>query len=282
MKSSAANVFYTYEDGDYYVDGNRIIVSENRTGSLRDLLMRVATDTSNSFSGNDFLAYMNSQNDRTQNSDEEYDDLKKRCEAMENEIRKYRSILNHNNVDMASEEESYRGLDPDQMASALKEARRAVRNHLKQLSGFVVPDEDEDPNDWTTIKGVKWNGDDYTIIVRSYRETEARSFELNPDEWIKLMEGNAMLWIYTRNGPECFPFRDLVKNKSMINLRFSTINTDYPRRMLALAEILRYFKSLHFDFGPGLSRGHSTAERFIKPEKELREALKEDDESVMF
>ena len=274
--------FYSYEEGDYCVDGYRVIVSENGIGSLRDLFMKIAMDSSNSFSSDDFLAFMSDQKSGRQSTDEEYNDLKQTCEALENEIRKYRSIIRLSSVDMASAEESYRGLDPDQMADALKEARRAVRNHLRQLNGFVVPDEDEDPNDWTTIKGVKWNGEDVIIIVRSYRSTEPRSFELNPDEWIKLMEGNAMLWIYTRNGPECFPFRDLVKNKSRINLSFSTINTDYPRRMLALAEVLRYFKSLNFDFGPGLPRGHSTAQRFIKPEKELCEALKEDDEDKLF
>lgn len=280
--TSDAYEFYSYENGDYCVDNYRIIISDDRFSSLRDILMRIATDPSNGFNSSDFLAFMTSQNDGSHDENEEYVNLKARCEAMENEIRKYQSFLRLNKVDMTSAEESYRGLDPDQMADALKEAKRAIRRHLMQLDGFVVPDEDEDPNDWTTIKGVKWNGEDFTIIVRSYRDTESRSFELNPDEWIKLMEGNAMLWIYTKNGPECFPFRDLVKNKSRISLSFSTINTDYPRRMLALAEILRFFKSLHFDFGPGLSRGHSTAERFIKPEKELREALKEDDEGAIF
>ena len=120
------------------------------------------------------------------------------------------------------------------------------------------------------------------MIVRSYRDSDTRNFELNPFDWVNLMKGNTMLWVYTKRGPECFPFKDLVKNKSRISLSFSTVNTDYVTRMTALAECLRYFNSVKFDFGPNLPIGHSTAEKFLKPEQKLAEILSPDSTEGMF
>ena len=271
---------YEYEEGDYCLDGNKIIVSTNSWGSLDNILMTIASDNSSGFSSVDFLTYMQMRETTTVNHIA-VDDLQAQLEAANNELRRLREALNNMNVDMTSFEESYTGLDRERQEDALREARRAICQHLRN-AGFDVPDNDGDCSDWTKIEGVKKAGEEYTVIVRSYRDTESRNFELNPSEWINLMNGNSMLWIYTPRGPECFPFKDLVKNKSRISLSFSTINTDYKMRMNALAEILRYFKGVRFDFGPNISRGHSTAERFIKPEQKLNEILSADSVEGMF
>lgn len=269
---------YEYEEGDFCLDGNKIIVSTNSWGSLDNILMTIASDNNSGFSSADFLTYMQMRETNAVNHIAE-SDLQAQLEAANNELRRLREALNNMNVDMTSFEESYTGLDRERQEDALSEARRAVIQHLRN-EGFYVPD--NDCSDWTKIEGVKKAGEEYTVIVRSYRDTESRNFELNPSEWINLMNGNSMLWIYTPRGPECFPFKDLVKNKSRISLSFSTINTDYKMRMNALAEILRYFKGIRFDFGPNISYGHSTAERFIKPEQKLNEILSADSEEGMF
>lgn len=282
LRSDTGYEIYTYEDGDCCIDRNKIIISSNSWSSLESILMRIASDSQSGFSSKDFLTYMQNRGVNSTNDETDYKELQAKCQAMENELRRLKEAMNRSNVDMSSIDDSYTGLDPERQGEYLREARRAVREYLRDHEGFYVPDEVENPSDWTKIKGVKKGNEEYTVIVRSYRDSESRNFELNTYDWISLMEGNSMLWVYTKRGVECFPFRDLVRNKNRISLSFSTVNTDYPKRMTALAESLRYFKGIRFDFGPNLSRGHSTAERFIKPEKKLDEALKDDDIEGMF
>lgn len=274
-------VCYKYQSGDYFVDGYRIIVSTNSWNSLEHILMTIASDSNTGFTSTDFLKYMQQRGAMGGYSVEEKDILEEQLESTNNELRRLREIISNMNVDMASIDDSYRDLDPDRKKEALLEARRAVCEHLRK-EGFEVSEVENNSDDWTRISGVRKGAEEYTVIVRSYRDSETRNFELNPFDWVNLMKGNTMLWVYTKRGPECFPFKDLVKNKSRISLSFSTVNTDYVARMNALAESLRYFNSVRFDFGPNLSRGHSTAERFLKPEQKLDENLSADATEGMF
>ena len=263
------------------MDGYRIIVSTNSWNSLEHILMAIASDSNTGFTSADFLKYMQQRGATGGYSVEEKSILEEELESTNNELRRLREIISNMNIDMASIDDSYRDLDPERKKEALLEARRAVCEHLRK-EGFEVPEVENNPDDWTRISGVRKGVEEYTVIVRSYRDSETRNFELNPFDWVNLMKGNTMLWVYTNRGPECFPFKDLVKNKSRISLSFSTVNTDYVMRMNALAESLRYFNSVRFDFGPNLSRGHSTAEKFIKPEQKLAEILAPDDTEGMF
>lgn len=281
IASNPKYVCYKYQSGDYFVDNYRIIVSTNSWNSLEYILMSIASDSKTGFTSADFLKYMQQKGAMGGDSIKEKDILDEQLEATNNELRRLREVISNMNVDMASMDDSYRDLDPERKKEALLEARRAVCAHLRK-QGFEVPEVENNSDDWTKISGVKKGADEYTVIVRSYRDSDTRNFELNPFDWVNLMKGNTMLWVYTKRGPECFPFKDLVKNKSRISLSFSTVNTDYVMRMNALAESLRYFNSVRFDFGPNLSRGHSTAERFMKPEQKLSEVLSPDDPKGMF
>ena len=274
-------VCYKYQFGDYFVDNYRIIVSASSWNSLEYILMTIASDSKTGFTSTDFLKYMQQKGTLGDYSIQERDVLEEQLEATNNELRRLREVISNMNVDMASMDESFRELDPERKQEALLEARRAICQHLRK-EGFEVPEVENNIDDWTKITGVRKGAEEYTVIVRSYRDSDTRNFELNPFDWVNLMKGNTMLWVYTSRGPECFPFKDLVKNKSRISLSFSTVNTDYVMRMNALAESLRYFNSVKFDFGPNLPKGHSTAERFIKPEQKLTEILSPDNSEGMF
>ena len=82
-----------------------------------------------------------------------------------------------------------------------------------------------------------------------------------------------MLWIVTNEGAKCVPFYKLMENRGRISMSFNVDNCEYQERMIALAEIMRYFKGLKFDFGSLRDSFTNIAVRFNQPEKALAEKL---------
>lgn len=274
-------VFYNYEDGDYCTDNKKIIVSASSWRSLDRVLMGIASNRESGFSSDDYMEYMQIKGNKEKEYESDFENLKTKMASLENENERIRNLLARQNVEVGFIDDRLGGLSDAQKMAALKEAKAAVVCELRN-QGYFVPESSLDDDEWTRIKGVMKGCDEYTVIVRSYKDSQSRNFTLNAYDWENLMNGNSMLWVNTSRGPECFPFRDLVKNKTRITLSFNTINVDYPKRMAALAESMRYFKGISFDFGPDISHGHTCAQRFLTPEQELTEVLKEDNIQDIF
>ena len=83
-----------------------------------------------------------------------------------------------------------------------------------------------------------------------------------------------MLWVVTNDGPQCVPFYALPRDTNTIAITFSPENMQYKSRCIALAEALKYFKGLHFNFGTTIGY-NKTPEPFNNPNEELKLAMRD-------
>ena len=165
----------------------------------------------------------------------------------------------------------YAGLSVRQMSDYLITAKERVRHELER-QGYTFT-QGICPDDYCNIYGVIGpDGKECPLVVHSYLNT-SRPFALNAFDWQQLAKENSMLWVSTSEGVRCIPFYALMKNRDTIRISFSTSNLDIKDRSIALAETMRYFKGLNFNFGSLIPDTTSRAERFNQPEKELKEAL---------
>ena len=257
-----------YKEGNNAIWGNKIFILSSEWHRLNKILQCIATDPSNSFTAENYLSYCGNQNTNTEE------------EALKNEIARLRKLLEDNNIDVSTSDDEYGGPSGDIMKAILQEARAKVIEYLEK-EGFNVSEAYDD--DWTRIDGVMdKDGNEYPIVVRSYRNN-ARNFVLNAGDWEQLMRSeNSMLWIVTNSGCHCISFLDLVKNtRDRISFSFSTSNFDRKDRITALAEIMRYFRGIRFDFGSLIPSTITTIQKFNQPERELKELLIGDDSSLL-
>ena len=263
-------IVYTYNKGDYTVVGNTIYVDNSQWSKLDKILQEIAVDNTNNFTANDYLQYRGNQNSLT---DDE-------AEYLKAENNRLRALLERNNIFVSTSEDEYAGLSNEQKRAKLEEAKQQVLHYL-QCEGFNIQDAVDDG--WTCIDGVKdMNGIECPLVIRSYKN-DARDFELNAGDWEQLTKSeNSMLWIVTQSGCHSISFYDLVRNtRDRISFSFSTSNFDRKNRITALAEIMRYFKGIHFDFGSLIPDTTSIIQKFNQPEKELREILEGDNPDIM-
>ena len=96
------------------------------------------------------------------------------------------------------------------------------------------------------IPGVTKDGIIYPLVAKSYRSNYP--IELNPLEWIELAKNNAMFWVYFGDGKaKPVAIKELLRKQDKLTLSFETGNLADDKRLLQFAQVLRYFKNLHFD-----------------------------------
>lgn len=174
-------------------------------------------------------------------------------------------------VSISLKDTPYGNLSKQEMTEVLLEAKQHVKVELEK-QGFTLM-QGLCENDYGNIYGVMKDGVEYPIVVHSYKN-QNKPFQLTAIDWEQLAQPNSMLWLHTKKGVICVPFYALTKNKGTINISFSADNFDYAERSLALAQILRYYKGLHFDFGSLIPDCTSHAEKFIQPEKQLEDVIR--------
>ena len=168
-------------------------------------------------------------------------------------------------------EPQYAGLSREEMYAYLIQAKTDVKLYLEDRGYTFERGICEDA--WCNIYGVKNpEGKDVPIVVHSYK-SRRRAFSLNASDWEQLSKEGSMLWVVTHDGPQCVPFYALPRDTNTIAITFSPENMQYKSRCIALAETLRYFKGLHFNFGTAISQNKSP-EPFNNPKKELELSIK--------
>ena len=187
-------------------------------------------------------------------------------------------------VSVSISDGQYAGLSKVQMKDALMEAKQMAKEKL-EAEGFVFEQEICE-NDFSVINGVKKDGVEYPLVVHSYLN-QTRQFQLNAADWEQLVKPNSMLIVRTQQGMGCVPFRDLICNREKIDLSFSTKNLGIQDRIGALANVMRWFTGLHFDFGSLIPIRTGTVQFFDFPEQginenERRTQLSSDDEEGVF
>lgn len=168
-------------------------------------------------------------------------------------------------------EPQYAGLSTEEMHDYLIQAKTDVMLYLKEKGYRFERGICEDA--WCNIYGVySPDGKEVPMVVHSYK-SRRRAFSLNASDWEQLSKEGSMLWVVTHDGPQCVPFYALPRDTNTIVITFSPENMQYKSRCVALAETLRYFKGLHFNFGTAISQNKSP-EPFNNPKKELEQSLK--------
>lgn len=168
-------------------------------------------------------------------------------------------------------EPQYAGLSAEEMHDYLVQAKTDVKIYLEERGYRFTKGICEDA--WCNIYGVfDPLGKEVPIVVHSYK-SRRRAFSLNTSDWEQLSKEGSMLWVVTHDGPQCVPFYALPRDTNTIAITFSPENMQYKSRCIALAETLKYFKGLHFNFGTAISY-NKTPEPFNNPTEELKLSMR--------
>ena len=169
-------------------------------------------------------------------------------------------------------EPQYAGLSAEEMRDCLLQAKTDVKLYLEEKGYRFTKGICEDA--WCNIYGVlDPMGREVPIVVHSYK-SRRRAFSLNASDWEQLSKDGSMLWVVTHDGPQCVPFYALPRDTNTIAITFSPENMQYKNRCIALAETLKYFKGLHFNFGTAIGY-NKTPEPFNNPNEELKLAMRD-------
>lgn len=169
-------------------------------------------------------------------------------------------------------EPQYAGLSAEEMRDNLLQAKTDVKLYLEEKGYRFTKGICEDA--WCNIYGVlDPTGREVPIVVHSYK-SRRRAFSLNTSDWEQLSKDGSMLWVVTQDGPQCVPFYALPRDTNTIAITFSPENMQYKNRCIALAETLKYFKGLHFNFGTTIGY-NKTPEPFNNPNEELKLAMRD-------
>lgn len=181
-------------------------------------------------------------------------------------------------VSISLSDTPYAGLTQEQMSEALLEAKKMVESKM-EAAGYTFT-EGLCENQYGDINGVMKDGQEYPLVVHSYKSTN-RPFQLTAFDWKQLSKKNSILWVNTYNGLKCVPFYLLAKDKGTINVSFSAENFEVPDRCRALAKVLQHYKGLHFNFGSMIPDFSGNIELFNKLEKPIEEVLVEKEDSLL-
>lgn len=150
--------------------------------------------------------------------------------------------------------------DSDINLSDQKEANREAKEIVKERlekEGFSFT---RGTVGYSTIDGVFKGNIEYPLVVKSYKYQGA-PLKIGANEWIQLMKPNSMFWLHFGNRKLGYlNLYELLRKQEKLSLSFSTENLDFEHRLENFAELLHYFKNVHFDFNSIRPDDYSTAE----------------------
>ena len=174
--------------------------------------------------------------------------------------------------------------DDDISVSDQKEANREAKEVVKERlekEGFIFT---KGIDGYSTVDGVLKDGIEFPVVVKSYKYQDA-PLKIGANEWIQLMKPNSMFWVHFGNRKiGCLNLYELLRKQDKLSLSFSTENIDFENRLENFAEILHYFKNVHFDFNSIRPNNYSTAENlkdYRFNERGAEEDLSSDDENIL-
>ena len=163
---------------------------------------------------------------------------------------------------------------------ANREAKEIVKERLEK-EGFSFT---SGIDGYSTVDGVIKDDTEYPLVVKSYKYQGA-PLKIGANEWIQLMKPNSMFWVHFGNRElGCLNLYDLLKKQEKLSLSFNTDYLDFDNRLENFAELLHFFKNVHFDFNSIRPDNYSTAEnlnnyRFNERRNEVD--LTGDDETIL-
>lgn len=161
------------------------------------------------------------------------------------------------------------GLDNEAKRIALEEAKDII---LQKLENDGYDTSHKQLIDWTCIDGITKDGIEYPLVIRSNKSH--RNTCITPSDWNQLMKPNAMFAVVTNGGVGTICFRDILKTKENITIRFSSSNIDLDKHLTELSKVFTYFKGIQIDFESYIPSTINRWERFMAPEQHTGELPK--------
>lgn len=137
------------------------------------------------------------------------------------------------------------------------EARSAASEMAKQEAVIWLTAKGYDTSnvqtEYSFVNGVKKDGVEYHIVVKSFR-TKKNVLNINPNEWLYLLNSNSRLMVYWGHMTfAVFDRKILLGNHDFLKLRISTSNFEVEKGRLddvisRLAKDMQYFERTHFVF----------------------------------
>jgi hypothetical protein len=222
-------IFYRFNEGNFAIDDeNNIYI--NKTVDVFDSLLALSSENKKRLSSDDLLLLISTKS----NTQLELED---RIRQLENQLAKADTA----NIGF----DSSSGISKKQQIEENLEAKQIVKERLEP-EGFVFPDNYY--QQYSTVSGIMKDGEEYPLVIKSYKYDKV-PFKIGANEWIHLINPNAMFWVHFGQGRlGCLKLFDLLRNQSQMSISFSTINLDFEKRIGQFAEILHFFKDIHFDF----------------------------------
>ena len=140
-------------------------------------------------------------------------------------------------------------LDSEARSAASEMAKQEAVNWLT-AKGY---DTSNVQKEYSFVNGVKKDGVEYHIVVKSFR-TKKNVLNVNPNEWLYLLNANSRLMIYLEHMTfAVFDRNILLGNHDFLKLRISTSNFDIENGKLddvisRLAKDMQYFERTNFVF----------------------------------
>ncbi len=207
------------------------------------------------------------------------DSASSEIEIIEGEIRKKNdeiAAINDTTIAISYDED----ISVSDQKEANREAKEVVKERLEK-EGFLFT---KGIDGYSTVDGVLKDGIEFPLVVKSYKYQDA-PLKIGANEWIQLMKPNSMFWVHFGNRKiSCLNLYELLRKQDKLSLSFSTENIDFENRLENFAELLHYFKNVHFDFNSLRPTNYSTAENlkdYRFNERRAEEDLNSDDENIL-
>lgn len=258
-------IFYRCGEDDFSINDNIIYLNSNE--DKKKILQKVASDDKNNFTFEELWTLFSESSRDTELAERDA------------EIQKLRSqLLQTTNAQLGAEFSDDISLNDQKEAN--REAKEIVKEKLES-EGFLFTN---GINDYSTINGVIKENEEFPLVVKSYKYTDA-PLKLGANEWIHLMKPNSMFWVHFGNRKlGCLKLNELLRKQDKLTISFSTENLDKEDRLEKFAELLHYFGNVHFDFNSVKPSDYSVANNLSDyrfDERKTEEDLSGDDENLL-
>ena len=210
------------------------------------MLFEVAKGSKTDFNSEDYEQLcMSGKRLISENEYEEYKEYKHRIRELESKVEQYENAKLGN---ISKGENS--ALSHSEQYDAQLEAQRFLMSQMPHWSfpnGYGERGINDKPKQFSTISVDDENGKIIHIVLKSYKK-QSEPFKINPEEWDYIIKKEARLFIYDGSSIREINLLDLIRNQSNVSITFSTDNLEIEDRINTFAEVLHYFKDLHFDF----------------------------------
>lgn len=222
---------FSYNEGDITDNGDAFIYI-NKDADMQDAMHHLADKNEINLTREDVYKLFNRS----------IIDLQNKIKQLEEENLKLREGLPMPQGDATMGGDNPNDVDKPERPEWNEQAREKVKKKL-EAEGYKFT---QGIGTYSEIPGViDPDGKPVHLVVKSCRWGK---LFINPGEWGTLLKPNAMLWIFDGHDAMPLHLRALIRNQDQLVLKMDTRNLDDVSRVSKFAQILQYFKQVHFDF----------------------------------